>query len=228
MQVHQFAKGALALLISFTLSPVSAEVDLSKTPSGKYGQDSTHAYIIFSYSHAGFIDTQIRMSGFDIDLILDNQDLSKSQVTVTLPADGADSGLPALDHSIASPMAFDAKNHPEITYVSESIELQSDYAGKIHGHLTLRGIRKPVTLDFQIRAASIHPHPQYRMPALGIHATTTINRSEWGMTAFVDMLGDEVDILVEAEMLEWEALAKLRETVGTPEEQLQRREEGRF
>jgi len=43
--------------------------------------------------------------------------------------------------------------------------------------------------------------PFAKKPALGFSGTTTINRSEFGLSKYVPMIGDQVQILIEAEFL---------------------------
>ena len=40
---------------------------------------------------------------------------------------------------------FDAANHPQVTFVSESIELGEDGTAKVDGELTIKGITQPVS-----------------------------------------------------------------------------------
>ena len=71
---------------------------------------------------------------------------------------------------------------------------------KVTGDLTLLGVTKPVVLDVTLNNA-MREQPFAKKPALGFSGTTTINRSEFGLSKYVPMIGDQVQILIEAEFL---------------------------
>ena len=71
---------------------------------------------------------------------------------------------------------------------------------KVTGDLTLLGVTKPAVLDVTLNNA-IPVQPFAKKPALGFSGTTTIKRSEFGLSKFVPVIGDQVQILIEAEFL---------------------------
>src|SRR5215210_1899508 len=45
---------------------------------------------------------------------------------------------------VLSPEFFDVENHPEVTFVSDDLELAEDGTAKVSGELTVRGATNPV------------------------------------------------------------------------------------
>lgn len=89
---------------------------------------------------------------------------------------------------------FDVQHYPEMIFRSTSIERTGEETLKIDGMVTLRGITKPMTLDVSVsdRRPSAAPGARYaRFLAKG-----TIKRSEFGMTKYIDMVGDNVEISI--------------------------------
>lgn len=62
----------------------------------------------------------------------------------------------------------------------------------------MMGVTKPVTLDTTLLAAGPYPMDK-SITAAGFNATTTIKRSDFGMTTYVPMISDEVEITISTE-----------------------------
>lgn len=93
--------------------------------------------------------------------------------------------------------------YPEITFEVTDFETTGDDTGKLTGDLTMLGETHPVTLDVTLNKAAEYPisHEEY---TLGLSASTTIQRSDWGMTYALDplMVGDDVHLRFEFEAIE--------------------------
>ena len=81
--------------------------------------------------------------------------------------------------------------------VSTNVEKTGANTGKINGDLTIKGITKPVTLDVTFRKGAYEERGN--VYKLGFSGKTEINRSEWGLGAYVPVVSDEVDIVIETE-----------------------------
>jgi polyisoprenoid-binding protein YceI len=68
--------------------------------------------------------------------------------------------------------------YPEITFRSTSVERTGDAEYRVTGDLTIKGVTKPVTVDFDYTGAAVDPFGNQR---IGLEGTTTINRKEWGV-----------------------------------------------
>jgi polyisoprenoid-binding protein YceI len=94
---------------------------------------------------------------------------------------------------------FDLANHPRITFESTAIEQTGGNTYDVTGDLTIRGRTQPVTLAATINGAGEHPLKE--IPAVGISATGTLLRSDWGLDQYVPAVSDEVTLTIEVEML---------------------------
>lgn len=92
---------------------------------------------------------------------------------------------------------FDVENHPEMTFKSTAVEVTGEDTANITGDLTILGVSKPVTLAVKHNKSGEHPFNGKFMS--GFSATTTINRSEWGMNYGLPAVGDAVEIRIEVE-----------------------------
>jgi polyisoprenoid-binding protein YceI len=169
----------------------------SNITPGVYELEDTHAYLSFSYSHMGLSYPQLQFTDFDAELRLDGNDMSKSEVSITIDAASIDTSVAALDDELRGEKFFDVANNPQITFLSTGYEETSESSGKLTGDLTVLGISKPVTLDITINSASMNPMNRREM--IGFSASGTVNRSEFGLDANVPMVGDELSLVVQVE-----------------------------
>ena len=164
---------------------------------GTYVPDDRHAYISFSYSHLGLSNPQLFFKDFDVTLELDSNNINNSAVSITIDAATIDSAVPELDDDLKSSRFFDVSNHPEITFQSTGYEQSSADTGRLTGDLSVRGITKPVTLDVKINSAAMNRMTRKEM--LGVSATGTINRSDYGLDSLLPIVGDEVSLDIQVE-----------------------------
>ncbi len=169
----------------------------SNITPGSYALDDTHAYLSFSYSHLGLSNPQIHFADFDANLELYGNDMSQSQISITIDAASLDSAVPALDDDLKGADFFDVANHPEITFHSTAYDEMSESTGRLTGDLSVRGIRKPITLDVTINSAAMNPLNRREM--IGFSATGNLNRSDYGLTAYSSFIGDELSLAVQVE-----------------------------
>lgn len=181
-------------------APVTAAAPspFAEVPSGSYVLEKNHGYISFTYSHIGFSRPHIGFRDFDVALSLDSAEPQKSSLQVTIDADSVYSRVEEFDGHLRDTDYFDVANHPEITFTSTSVEPSEANKLTVTGELTIKGVTLPVELDATINKAA--QHPISKQPTIGISATTTVNRSDWGMSKYTPLVGDEVTIYIEAEI----------------------------
>jgi polyisoprenoid-binding protein YceI len=93
---------------------------------------------------------------------------------------------------------FDVANHPTVRFVGERMQLTGDRTATVTGRITARGVTRPVTLAITF---SIPPFETIGNEALGIVGTTTIDRREFGMTAFPLVVGNKVRVTIRARLV---------------------------
>lgn len=166
---------------------------------GRYDLDETHAYVTFRYSHMGLSNPVVHFGDVDAELDLDGRTLPNSSVEVTIDAASVDSGVDDLDEHFRGEDFFDVENHPDIRFVSKGYEELSESKGRLTGDLTVVGRTREVTLDVTINAAATNR--MTRKDGIGISATGTLRRSDFGLTAYSELVGDELELTIEAEFI---------------------------
>lgn len=89
---------------------------------------------------------------------------------------------------------FDVEKFPQMTFQSKKIERTGDNALKVEGDITLRGITRPMTLAVTVNDR--RPDAPAGSRYARFRGVGTIKRSEFGMTKYIDMVGDLVEIII--------------------------------
>ncbi|MFP8965720.1 YceI family protein [Pokkaliibacter sp. CJK22405] len=160
-----------------------------------YSVDPAHSSVSFTIGHLGTSVTLGQFRKFSGDYSLDETNPAASSVKLTIDSASVDTNYEPRDKHLSSPDFLDVKQFPEITFTSTAYEGTAD-AGKLTGDMTLHGVTKPVSFDVKKIGEGKDPWGGYRS---GFVATTTIKRSEFGITNFIPGVTDETDLTVRIE-----------------------------
>ncbi len=176
--------------------------DPALVKAGAYVLDPDHGKITWSISHLGFSTYRGQFTGVEAKLTADPKAPEKSTLTVTVAMDSVGTLNPELDKHLQSPEFFDVAKFPTATFKATKVAVTGKDTGTITGDLTLHGVTKPVTLQATFHQAGLFPmDKKYRM---GFDAQATIKRSDFGIDAYLPLLGDTVTLDIEAEFVKAE------------------------
>jgi len=168
----------------------------------KYSLDASHSQILFSYNHLGYSTGTGMFSGFDGEIMFDQEDPANSSVAVSMPVKSMLTGWEARFNHFMSDDFFGATDDEMITFTSTGIEVTGDDTAKITGDLTLNGVTKSVVLDAKLN--QVGEHPMAKQPWAGFDATTTLVRSEYELGQFAPFVSDEVEVKISVEAMKAE------------------------
>ncbi len=100
---------------------------------------------------------------------------------------------------LSSPHFLDAQKYPTITFHSKSAKVAGPGKLLITGDLTIHGVTKEVVLDVDGPSGPIADRAGQRM---GASATTKIKRQDFGVTYGSGVVGDEITITIDVEMIQ--------------------------
>jgi len=162
-----------------------------------YGLEKTHGDLLFAISHAGFTEKHGTFRDFDATLQYDPEHVDKSQVTVTVKTDSIDTGLARRDNDLKGTQFLDVAKYPDMAFASTRVVPGPAGTLVIEGELTLHGTTRPLTLNARLNKSA--PNPFDKKPTLGFSATGLLKRSDYGITTFVPIIGDDVTITIDVE-----------------------------
>ncbi|MDP9339846.1 MAG: YceI family protein [Acidobacteriota bacterium] len=167
--------------------------------------DPQHSAAQFSVRHMAISTVRGAFSKVTGTVVLDEQDVTKSTVDVSIDVSTVDTREPARDKDLRSDHFFDVEHFPTMTFRSKKVEQVAAGKLKVTGDLTMRGTTKEVVLDVEGPTAPVKdPWGNQRAAA---NATTRINRQDFGVkwNATLDsggvVVGDDVNINIDAEMI---------------------------
>ncbi len=183
--------GALLALLALA-SPALARGPVA------YALDPVHTRVMFAVEHAGFSQALGTLSGSTGTLVFDPDDWTTARLDVTVPLARTDLGDAKWNQAVLAGNLLDAERFPEARFVSTRIEPIAPDHASVCGTLTLHGVSRDLCLDVRLNALKRHPLPPFRRTA-GFSATTSLQRSAFGITAWKSVIGDTVALRIEAE-----------------------------
>ncbi|ETX30672.1 YceI family protein [Roseivivax isoporae] len=168
-----------------------------------YVLDSSHSQIVFHYDHLGFSTGYGMFSGFEGDIMFDQEDPANSSVEVSFPVRSMLTGWEARFEHFMSDDFFGASDDEMVTFTSTGIEVTGENTALITGDLTLNGVTKEVVLDAVLNQAGTHP--MENKPWAGFSATTTLVRSDFELGMFAPYVSDEIEVELSVEAMKADA-----------------------
>ncbi|WP_216940396.1 YceI family protein [Acinetobacter sp. BY419] len=176
---------------------VASVATLSVAKPVAYTIDPTHTATVFNWDHFGFSTPSGNFSNIQGTINVDEQKPANSSVNVTIPLSSINTNVKALDEHLMAADWFDAAKYPNITFKSTKVETQDKKKFKITGDLTIKGITKPVVLDAVLNKQGAHP--MTKAETVGFNATTSFNRSAFGIANYVPNVGDKITVQITTE-----------------------------
>jgi polyisoprenoid-binding protein YceI len=172
--------------------------------------DLSHSSINFHVRHLMVSKVHGRFTSWTGKLELHEQDLTRSQLEVTIDAASIDTREDKRDAHLRSADFLDAEKYPQLTFKSTQITRTGDEEYRVLGDLTIHGVTRPVTLEVEGGGRVTDPWGGTRT---GFSAKTSISRKEFGLTWNVAleaggfMVGDKLEINLEIEAVQKAATA---------------------
>lgn len=177
--------------------PPGASTDPTQVRAGAYRLDPDHGKITWSLSHLGFSTYYGQITDVAGQATLDPRDPARIRLTVTIGTASVTGANPRLDAHLRAADFFDTAKFPTATFTATSVEPTGPTTARVGGDLTLRGVTRAVAFDATFNQAGIHPVD--RTYTVGFDGRTVLRRSEFGMNAYLPLLGDEVVVRLEGE-----------------------------
>jgi polyisoprenoid-binding protein YceI len=154
--------------------------------------DNTHSFANWEIRHV-VAHTSGTFHDIKGKVVMDTGNLAKSSVEASISIYSLNSSHLRRDVHLLTDEFLDAHNYPEMKFSSTGVAPVSSERGLMTGLLTLHGVTKPVTLEYQILGIGADPWGGIRA---GFKASTRINRADFGISKYgpPGPVGDEVDI----------------------------------
>ncbi len=167
--------------------------------------DPVHSNAEFKVRHLMISNVKGQFKGVTGILRLDNADLTKSVVEVSIDAATINTNEAQRDAHLKSADFFDVEKFPTLTFKSTRVSKGKDGTLTVAGDLTLHGVTRNV--GFEVEGPSAPTKDPWGNTRIGLSATTRLNRKDFGLTwnAALEtggfMVSDEVAITLDIQFI---------------------------
>lgn len=179
------------LLLASLLTPSAMAADT-------YSIDSRHTFPAFYISHMGFSMQSGRFNKTRGSVTLDPEAKTGS-TNVVIETASIDMGLDEWDKHMRAPGFFDVEKFPEMTFVSDAFTFENGKPVAADGTLTLLGVSKPVRVNVSNFNCGLNI--LVRKTVCGGNLVANFKRSDFGMTKYLPMVGDDVTVSIPIEAM---------------------------
>jgi polyisoprenoid-binding protein YceI len=184
-------KTLAALIAGSTLS-------LSAMAADSYTVDPRHTFPSFEINHLGFSMQRGRFNETSGKIILDPK-AATGNIQIAINTASISTGLAELEEHLRGKDFFDAARYPQITFTSDQLSFNNGQLTAIDGFLTMHGITKPVHLTVDYFHCGLNVITMKN--ACGANATTSLQRSDFGVDKYAPALADDVKIVIQIEAI---------------------------
>ena len=162
----------------------------------RYALDPVHTRVLFSLDHAGYSRALGTVSGSSGTITFAPGDWSSARVEVTVPLGRLELGDDAWNRAALG--MLDAGDHPDARFVSNRVEPIGPWAARVCGDLALHGTTRDFCLDVAFNQLERYPLPPFHR-VVGFSASGHLSRSDFGIDSWTSLVGDTVELRIEAE-----------------------------
>ena len=159
------------------MTDTATTIDIPGYKTGTWVLDPAHSEVTFSVRH--MMISKVRGTfGIKSATLVAPENPLEATVEASVDVTSVDTKDEGRDNHLRSADFFDVENHPTMEFRSTGARVEAgDFL--VDGDLTIRGITKPVTFEFDFGGFGVDPWGNYKA---GASATTTINREDFGLT----------------------------------------------
>ena len=177
--------------------PMALVAAMPVLASDTYVIDATHSEVSFKIRHL-LAKVSGRFTKFQGAVVIDEKDLKKSTVEVSIEATSINTDNENRDKHLRSADFFAVEQFPKITFKSTAVREVEKGKLEITGDFTMHGVTKAIT--FPITNAGTQPGMRPGSVVAGfIDGALKLNRNDFGIKYGPGMLGDDVEISLNVE-----------------------------
>ncbi|NLP83699.1 YceI family protein [Microbacterium sp. CFH 90308] len=159
------------------MTDTATTIDVPGYKTGTWVLDPAHSEVSFSVRH--MMISKVRGTfGLKSATLIAPANPLEAKVEASVDVASVDTKDDGRDNHLRSADFFDAENHPTMEFRSTGVRVQ-DGDFLVDGDLTIRGVTKPVTFDFEFGGFGIDPWGNYKA---GATAKAIVNREDFGLT----------------------------------------------
>ena len=142
----------------------------------KWTLDPTHSELQFKVKHLMITNVTGQFGGLVGEIESESEDFKNTNISFTADVNTINTSNEQRDTHLKSGDFFDGDAFPELKFTSDSFNASE---GKLTGHLTIKDVTKPVSLDVEYSGTNTDPWGNLKA---GFSIEGKINRTDFGLT----------------------------------------------
>ncbi len=183
----------ILIVVAFMVATAAAQ-------GGTWQIDPMHTSAQFAVRHLGVSTVRGAFTKISGTAKYDASDVTKTALDVTIQTDSVDTRVEMRDNDLRSPNFLDVQKYPTITFHSKQVQVAGTGQLRITGDLTIHGVTKEVLLEVDGPSAPVKD--DWGKQHVGASATTKISRKDFGVSGAPAIVGDEISITIDAELIQ--------------------------
>ncbi|HEY3707157.1 MAG TPA: YceI family protein [Terracidiphilus sp.] len=185
--------------LAVAVAVLSVAAPFAAAQTSTWNIDPAHSSVDFTVKHLALSNVHGHFGGLKGSLTLNESDITKSTVAVTIDTTTIDTGVQMRDNDLKSPNYFDVSQFPTATFTSTTVSGSAGHL-TVNGNLTLHGVSRPVTLDVDGPNGPINGMD--KKPHAGYSASTKLKRKDFGIGAKTpdNVVSDEITLTIDLDV----------------------------
>lgn len=178
--------------------PPPASKDPAAIPAGTYAIDPGHTSVLARVPHMNGVSTSVFRFGTSAGtLTFDPAKLEASKLEVTVDTKSIQTPVKGFADELVGERFLNSGKYPDAKFVSTSVKKTGPTKGDVTGDFTFMGQTHPMTLAVDLVGSG----KNMRGGAIvGFHAMGRFKRSDYGFSAMLPSVGDEITLIIDTEM----------------------------
>ncbi|MEV6510482.1 YceI family protein [Streptomyces sp. NPDC051642] len=147
--------------------------------TGEWMIDPAHSRIGFSVRHAMVTTVRGSFAEYKSRLYFDGRNPARSQAEIVVSTGSVDTGVEQRDAHLVGRDFLDTATFPRMRFASTAVQTAGNDVYRMLGDLTIKDVNRPVVLELTYIG---HVTDPFGVERVGFDGTTTIDRSDWGLT----------------------------------------------
>ena len=147
--------------------------------TGEWMIDPAHSRIGFSVRHAMVTTVRGSFAEYKSRLYFDGRNPARSRAEIVVSTGSVDTGVEQRDGHLVGRDFLDSANFPQMRFASTAVQMAGNDVYRMLGDLTIKDVTRPIVLELTYIGHVTDPFGYERV---GFDGTTTIDRSDWGLT----------------------------------------------
>jgi polyisoprenoid-binding protein YceI len=147
--------------------------------TGEWMIDPAHSRIGFSVRHAMVTTVRGSFAEYKSRLYFDGRNPARSRAEIVVSTGSVDTGVEQRDGHLVGRDFLDSATFPQMRFASTAVQMAGNDVYRMLGDLTIRDVTRPIVLELTYIGHVTDPFGYERA---GFDGTTTIDRSDWGLT----------------------------------------------